>query len=170
MEIPRVNTLGIIGRFAIAMAAVVVIQGILAFKFRVFSYFDLPLICSVYYGFVLGNPIASILIGSGLGLMQDSLSGALLGSNGLSKTLIGFLAASAGTKFNVDQAITRGVALFLFSIGDGLLVSILGLTAGSASNPAYGVVLGGWTLSAAFNTLLGLALFGYYDRFGNATT
>lgn len=170
MEIPRVNSLGIFGRFALAMAAVVVIQGILSFKFKVFSYFDLPLICSVYYGFVLGNPIASILIGSGLGLMQDSLSGSLLGSNGLSKTLIGFLAASAGTKFNVDQAITRCVALFLFSIGDGLLVSILGLTAGSGSNPAYGVVLGGWTLSAAFNTLLGLALFGYYDRFGNATT
>ena len=28
--------------------------------------------------------------------MQDSLSGAVLGTNGFSKTLIGFLAASAG--------------------------------------------------------------------------
>src|SRR5688572_1082601 len=103
----RASTLGIIGRLALALIAVVVVQGVLAFRFEVFTYFDLPLICTVYYGFTLGNPIASILIGSALGLMQDSLSGAALGSNGLSKTLIGFMAASAGSKFNVDQPITR---------------------------------------------------------------
>ena len=45
---------GSLARFAIALIAVVVVQGILAFKFRVFGYFDLPLICSVYYGFTLG--------------------------------------------------------------------------------------------------------------------
>jgi hypothetical protein len=56
-----------------------VIQGILSFKFQVFGYFDLPLIFSVYYGFTLGNPIASIVIGSSLGLMQDSLSAQYLG-------------------------------------------------------------------------------------------
>src|SRR2546422_2779355 len=129
----RITTLGIIGRFAVALVAVVVIQGILSFKFKVFGYFDLPLICSIYYGFTLGNPIASIVIGSSLGLMQDSLSGAVLGANGLSKTLIGFFAAMAGSKFAVDQAITRVFALFLFSIGDDLLVTILGLMVGSAS-------------------------------------
>ena len=52
----RITTLGIVGKFAIALIAVVVIQGILSFKFRVFGYFDLPLICSVYYGFTLGQP------------------------------------------------------------------------------------------------------------------
>src|SRR5437762_5478750 len=114
----RTSTLAIIGKFAVALIAVVVIQGILSFKFKVFGYFDLPLICSVYYGFTLGNPIASIVIGSSLGLMQDSLSGVVLGANGLSKTLIGFVAATAGSKFAVDQPITRVFALFLFSIGE----------------------------------------------------
>jgi len=166
----RITTLGIIGRFAVALVAVVVIQGILSFKFKVFGYFDLPLICSVYYGFTLGNPVASIVIGSALGLMQDSLSGAVLGTNGFSKTLIGFVAASAGSKFNVDQPITRVFALFLFTIGDGLLVSILGLMVDSTSGTTYSSALGGWILSASFNTLLGLILFGYHDRWGNATT
>ena len=166
----RITNLGIVGKFAVVLIATVIIQGILAFKFRVFGFFDLPLICSVYYGFILGNPIASIVIGSALGLMQDSLSGAVLGSNGFSKTLIGFLAASAGSKFNVDQAITRVFALFLFSIGDGLLVSILGLMVDSSSNTTNGSEIGSWLLSATFNTLLGLALFGYHDRWGNATT
>src|SRR5262245_14731874 len=166
----RITTLGIIGRFAIVLIATVIVQGILSLRLRVFGYFDLPLICSVYYGFVLGNPIASIVIGGSVGLLQDSLSGAVLGCNGFSKTLIGFLSASAGTKFNVDQPITRAFALFLFSIGDGLLVSILGLMADRASSATSSSDIGNWLLSATFNTLLGLALFGYRDRWSNATT
>lgn len=166
----RISTLGIAGKFAVALVAVVVIQGILSFRFKVFGYFDLPLICSVYYGFTLGNPMASIVIGSSLGLMQDSLSGAVLGSNGLSKTLIGFFAAAAVTKFNVDQPITRIFALFLFTLGDGILVSILGLMVESTSSATYSSPIGPWILSATFNTLLGLIFFGYHDRFSNAAT
>jgi rod shape-determining protein MreD len=166
----RIKTLRIAGKLALSLVAVVVIQGILAAKFKVFGYFDLPLICCVYYGFTLGNPIASIVIGSSLGLMQDSLSAAVLGANGLSKTLIGFFAASAGAKFAVDQPITRVFALFLFSIGDDLLVTILGLMVGPASSPTYSGAVGTWLLSATFNTLLGLVLFGYHDRVSHATT
>jgi rod shape-determining protein MreD len=166
----RVSTFGVVGKFAISLVAVVLTQGILSFKFKVFGYFDLPLICSVYYGFTLENPIASILIGSFLGLMQDSLSGSVLGANGLSKTLIGFFAATAVSKFAVDQAVTRIFALFLFTIGDGLLVTILGLMVGSATWSAmYGGAVSSWLLSATFNTLLGLILFGYHDRWSNAT-
>src|SRR5215469_12950917 len=160
----RISTLSIVGKFAAALIAVVVMQGILSFKFRVFGYFDLPLICSVYYGFTLGNPIASIVIGSLLGLMQDSLSGAVLGANGLSKTLIGFFAATAGSKFVVDQPIARIFALFLFSIGDGILVTILSLmVTRGPSSPTY-IGASRWLLSATLNTLLGLVLFGFHDR------
>ena len=165
----RLGLVGIIARFAISLVAVVVIQGILAFRFRVFSYFDLPLIFSVYYGFTMGKPVASTFIGSGLGLMQDSLSGAAMGMNGFTKTLIGFLAASAGAKFNVDYPITRFFALFLFTVGDGLLVTMLGLLVGSNPGALYGGTLMSWLLTAVFNTLLGLAMFGYYDRTSDAT-
>src|SRR5215475_11014822 len=165
----RISGFAIIGKFATALIAVVVMQGILSFKFKFFGYIDLPLICSVYYGFVIGNPVASILMGSSLGLMQDSLSGAVLGANGLSKTLIGFFAASAGSKFAVDQPITRIFALFLFSIGDGILVTILGLMVGpAASSATYSGAPSRWLLSAALNTLLGLVLFGFHDRWNNA--
>ena len=165
----RINTLAIVGKFVTALIAVVVIQGVLSFKFKVFAYFDLPLIFSVFYGFTLGNPIASILIGGSLGLMQDSLSGVVLGANGLSKTLIGFCAAMAGSKFAVDQTITRILALFLFSVGDSLLVTILGLMVTPTASATYSSAFGTWLLSATFNTLLGLVLFGYHDRWSNVT-
>lgn len=166
----RLSTFALVGKFAVALIAVVIIQGILSFKFKIFGYFDLPLIFSVYYGFTLGNPVASIVIGSSLGLMQDSLSGAVLGANGLSKTLIGFFAATAVSKFAVDQPIARVFALFLFTIGDVLLVTILGLMVGPAGGASYSGAYGSWALSAIFNTLLGLVLFGYHDRWSNATT
>jgi len=166
----RIGLLGVLLRFAVSLIAVVVTQGVLGFRLRVFSHFDLPLIFSVYYGFTLGKPVPSIFIGTSLGLMQDSLSGAAMGINGFSKTLIGFLAASAGAKFNVDYPITRIFALFLFTLGDGIVVTMLGLMVGGNPNTLYGGDLLGWLLTAAFNTLLGLVLFGYHDRLSNATT
>src|SRR3989442_3214145 len=78
--------------------------------------------------------------------MQGSLSGAVLGANGLSKTIIGFLAASAGSKFAVDQPVTRLLALFLFTIGDGILVTILGAMVGPALGATYSVALTSWAL------------------------
>lgn len=157
-------------RLGAAMASAVVVQGILAYRFRVFGYFDLPLICTVYFGFTQGSPIASIATGSVLGLMQDSLSGAVLGTNGFSKTLIGFLAASAGSKVAVDQPVTRIAALFLFTLCDCIVVTMLSLTAGVVSHPPDVRAAGRWLLSATFNTLLGLILLGYHDRFNHAAT
>lgn len=165
----RLATLGFIFKLAATLVAVIVTQGILAFRFKVFGFFDLALVCCVYYGFTLGSPIASILIGGALGLMQDSLSGAVLGANGMAKTLAGFLAAAAVSKFAVDQPLTRILGLVLFSIGDDFLVTMLDLIVGPVSAPTYSTVRV-WLISAAFNTLLGLVLFGYHDRFGDAGT
>ena len=164
----RLQRFRTLGKSAITLIAIVVVQGILAYRFQVFRYFDLPLIYCVYYGFTLNRPMASVFIGSILGLMQDSLSGAAMGTNGFSKTVICFAAASTSLKFNVDQGITRIVALFLFTLTDGLLVTMLGLTMGGGAGPVSsgrGVDL---LLSAVFNTLLGLMMFGLHDRFKHA--
>jgi len=167
---PRFTTLETAGKFAVMLIATVVVQGILADRFSVFRYLDLPLICTIYYGFAMGNPVVSIIMGSALGLMQDSLSAAALGTNAFSKTLIGFLAASAGTKFAVDQPITRVVALIFFSLGDRLVVTMIALMVSPAANVSLSGAAGGWMLSAVLNTLVGLLLLGYRDRLTNATT
>ena len=156
------------GLTVVTLIAIVVVQGILAHRFRVFRFFDLPLIYCVYYGFTSNRPARAVFVGSALGLLQDSLSGGLMGTNGLSKTVICFLAASTGLKFNVDQVITRVLALFLFTLGDGLLVTILGLTMGAKGGLLPGGTLVDLMLSGVFNTLLGLMMFGYRDRYRNA--
>jgi rod shape-determining protein MreD len=164
----RISRVGAIWKTAITLVVIVVAQGILAYRFRVFGYFDLPLIYCVYYGFTLNRPMASVFIGSILGLMQDSLSGAPMGTNGFSKTLLCFAAASTSLKFNVDQGITRIIALFLFTLADGLIVTILGLTMGTGQGPLAGARLVDLLVSGVFNTLLGIMMFGFHDRFGHA--
>ena len=164
----RFHRVGAVGKSAITLITIVVVQGVLAYRFRVFGYFDLPLIYCVYYGFTLNRPITSIFIGGSLGLMQDSLSGAAMGTNGFSKTVICFAAASASLKFNVDQGITRIILLFLFTVADGLIITILGLTMGTGESPLLGGRLLDLLLSGVFNTLLGLMMFGIHDRFRNA--
>ena len=168
VRIAGLGKAGGIGKAAVTLVLIVVVQGILAHRLQVFSHFDLPLIYCVYYGFTLGRPTASVFIGSILGLLQDSLSGAPLGTNGFSKTVICVAAASAGLKFKVDQGITRITALFFFTFLDVLLVTILGLTFGGTTQSLDGEKLGGLLLAGTFNTLLGLIMFGYHDRHGNA--
>src|SRR5262245_53198985 len=162
------SKVGGVGMTIVTLIAIVVVQGILAHHFQVFRYFDLPLIYCVFYGFTTSMPVRSIFVGSALGLLQDSLSGAPLGTNGFSKTVICYVAASTGLKFNVDQVITRALGLFLFTFADGLLVTILGLTMGAGGRPLSGGRLVDLTLSGVFNTLLGLIMFGYRERNRNA--
>ena len=159
----RVRKLSSFGTTLLVLITIVVVQGILAYRFRVFESFDLPLIYCVFYGFTRSKPVASVFLGGALGLLQDSLSGVAMGTNGFSKALLCFAAASTSLKFNVDQAITRVFALFLFTLANGLLVTILELAMGTGDAVLRGGLMD-LMLSGVFNTLLGLIMFGFRDR------
>jgi rod shape-determining protein MreD len=164
----RYGVAGTLVRFSFILGAVVVAQGVLNRYFPVIRYFDLPLVFTIYYGFTLPNPLGVVAIGSVLGLLQDSLSGAALGTNGFSKTLIGFLAVSAGTRFDVDQPVTRILALLLFTLIDATVK----LALETVSQPV-GFSIGRispmeWLLAVGFNLLFGMILFGYRGRSHNA--
>ena len=165
----RIGTFGLIVKFAISLVAVVLIQGILGYRLRFFGYFDLPLIITIYYGFTLGRPIPAVLIGTSVGLIQDTLSGVPLGTNGFSKTLIGYLAATTGTKFDVDLPVARAIAIFLFTLGDGVVVTLLGAVTG-VSPANYTSIILHWLVSGVFNSLLGLLMFGIHDRVTHVST
>ena len=159
----RFRKLSSFGTTLLVLITIVVVQGILAYRFRVFESFDLPLIYCVFYGFTRSKPVASVFLGGALGLLQDSLSGVAMGTNGFSKALLCFAAASTSLKFNVDQAITRVFALFLFTLANGLVVTILELAMGTDGAVLRGGLMD-LMLSGVFNTLLGLIMFGFRDR------
>lgn len=80
---------------------------------------DLFTIIVVYYG-LTRPPTTAMLMGTGAGLVEDSLLHAVLGMNGFKKTLIGYLVGSFGSLFMLNQAIPRFGILFAATALDPL--------------------------------------------------
>ena len=81
---------------------------------------DLILVWVVYCG-VRFSRAGGIGAGIALGLIQDSLSGGLLGVNTLSKGLIAYFFSTLKDKFFVEGVIPIGIFLILSSLFDGLV-------------------------------------------------
>jgi rod shape-determining protein MreD len=61
-----------------------------------------------------------MIMGTGAGLVEDSLVGSILGMNGFKKTLIGYLVGSFGSLFMLNQPIPRFGILFAATTLDPL--------------------------------------------------
>lgn len=62
----------------------------------------------------------AMAIGGGAGLLQDALTGVVLGLNGFKKTLLGFLVGTLGSLFMLNQPVPRFSILFAAAIFDPL--------------------------------------------------
>jgi rod shape-determining protein MreD len=76
---------------------------------------DLVLVVVVYNALASG-PVTGLLAGSFAGLVQDAMSGGIIGMAGLTKTIVGFLAGIIGTQFIVAHSISRFVVFFLATV------------------------------------------------------
>lgn len=81
-----------------------------------FSWFDFPLVVTVYFALGRRSPIQGTLMGAGLGIFEDALSHYPIGINGVAKTVIGFLAASLGVRVAVENQTIRLTIIFLLSL------------------------------------------------------
>jgi rod shape-determining protein MreD len=73
---------------------------------------DLVLVVVVYNALASG-PVTGLLAGAFAGLVQDALSGGVIGMAGLSKTVVGFVSGIIGTQFIVAHSVSRFVVFFL---------------------------------------------------------
>ncbi len=80
------------------------------------EWLELPLLLTVYFGLMRHSPIASLFFGAFVGLAEDSLSPANIpiGMYGITKTLVGYFAASVSQRFNVESSVIRLVLCFFF--------------------------------------------------------
>lgn len=116
---------------------------------------DLPLVVVVYAALSSGQ-VTGLLTGSVAGLVQDALSGGVVGIGGLSKTVVGFLTGFLGTQFIVAHSLSRFVVFFLATILNAVifmgLYHLLGLR---HFGEPYAVVAG----QAVGNSVVGVLLF-----------
>jgi rod shape-determining protein MreD len=121
--------------FAVPLAAIL-FQVYVPLFFQYGSYLDLPLIVTVYFSVTRRQPIGGILIGAGIGLVQDSLSHQPLGLFGITKTLCGYVAASLGTRFEAEHGAVRFALGFVFFVLHQLAYWFLrGVLLGQAVDP-----------------------------------
>jgi rod shape-determining protein MreD len=139
-----------------------VLQAWLPRLFGRYTYFDLPLVVTIYFALGRRSPIQGTLMGAAIGIFEDALSHHAIGVNGIAKTVVGFLAASVGIRIDVENFTIRVLLNFLLS----LLSSAIFLF-------VYRVLLGldlewNWLTQvfiAVGNSAIALVLFPLLDRF-----
>jgi rod shape-determining protein MreD len=150
----------------VAAFVALLLQTFLPVKIPLARLFDFPLLVTIYFAVVRRNKVLAIGLGTGIGLLQDALSHSYIGIFGMAKALIGYLAASASVKFELDEVLAR-LAL------TGILVSIHGLALWALQRGLLDVPPPFQPLNLAsgvlVNTGLGLILFQVLDRFRRPT-
>ena len=118
---------------------------------------DLALILSVYCGVLLRGD-RGIWVGFSIGLVQDCLSGGLLGVNTLSKSIIGFTFSRLKDKLMVEGFVPISIILFAASFFDGLVYYLALITLLKAQIP-FSFLFNTLPMYAMINALVGPILF-----------
>lgn len=147
--------------YVLTPLAALLLQAWLPRMLRGHAWFDLPLVITVYFALGRRSPVQGTIMGAGIGLFEDALSQHAIGVNGIAKTFVGFLAASVGIRFDVENHFMRLILNFLLS----LLSSALYLF-------VYRVLLGldlqwQWLtelMRAIGNSVIAVVLFPLLDR------
>jgi rod shape-determining protein MreD len=111
--------------FAAILIAIAVQTTLASYIFRGSSTgIDLVLIVVVYVA-IKSGPVTGLLAGSVAGLIQDALSGGIVGILGLAKTLVGFGSGLLGTQFIVTAPLPRFVLLIVATaLHEGIFIGV----------------------------------------------
>jgi rod shape-determining protein MreD len=122
---------------------------------------DLPLIITIYFGLSRRNPSTGLLLGAGIGLLQDSLSKVPLGLYGIAKTVIGYLASSIGARLDTEHPAARFALTGLFFFVHHAIVVLTRRLL--LAQPETWFPLN-FAISAAVNAVIAVFLFMLLDR------
>ncbi len=113
--------------FAVAGTAflAVLVRAFLPVYFPNAALVELPLLVTLYFALSRRNPAAGLMLGMGIGLLQDSVSPVPIGTFGIAKTLVGYAGSSIGGRLDVEHPISRFLLTFaFFHFHQGVLVLI----------------------------------------------
>ena len=105
---------------AIAAAQVVLVPGIEIYHVRP----DLFLVSVVIVGMRMGSG-SGMIWGGCAGLVQDALSGGIIGFNFLSKPVTGFFVGLLRNKLDFDNPNTQSLVTLSATLGEGAVLSVL---------------------------------------------
>jgi rod shape-determining protein MreD len=94
----------------------VFLQAFLPLRFPFSAIFDLPLLVLIGFATARRNPLAGLVTGGLIGILQDALTHQPIGLYGISKTVVGFGASSLGIKLDVENAGARFLLTIFFYV------------------------------------------------------
>lgn len=116
---------------------------------------DLVLVVVVYAALSLGSA-TGLLTGAVAGIMQDVLSGGIVGIGGGANTIVGFLAGLAGAQFIVTGTLTRFLVFFVATVVRAVVfMGLYTLLELRQFESPYGAVAG----QAFANAVIGIGAF-----------
>lgn len=147
--------------YALAPLSALVLQAWLPRVLGQYAFFDLPLVVTIYFALGRRSPIQGTLMGASMGLFEDALTHHAIGVNGVSKTVVGFIAASTGIRIDVENHAIRVILLFVLSalssaIYYGVYRGMLGLDLEWSWFTQLFIAIG--------NAVIALVLFPFLDR------
>jgi rod shape-determining protein MreD len=126
-----------------------------------YSWFDLPLVVTVYFALGRRSPVQGTIMGAAMGILEDALTHRPIGINGIAKTLVGFLAASVGVRIAVEnQAIRLFLNFALSLLSSAIVVFVYRFLLGLDLQWQWFTEL----FSAIGNSLIAMVLFPLLDR------
>ena len=151
------------GAIVISMLLTLVVQAWLPLHFTRAALLDLPLLGVTYFGLSRRNPAAGLLLGTAVGLLQDSLSGPTvpLGLYGIAKTIIGYLASSIGARLDTEHPAARFALTAGFFVVHQGVISLTRRILLAQPEPWFTLHLIG---AALLNALVAVFLFVLLDR------
>jgi rod shape-determining protein MreD len=145
-----------------AVLVALLLQTSLPVKLAAARLVDFPLLVIIYFALVRRNKVFGMALGTGMGLMQDALSHGFIGIFGMANTLIGYLAASASVRFEIESLLPRSILTGIFVLVHSL--SLLILKHGLLGMPPPFRPLN-LLSSILANVALGIVVFQLLDRF-----
>jgi len=147
---------------AAAALAAVLLQTFLPLKLPLARVMDFPLLIVIYFALMRRDKVYGTILGTGLGLLQDTLSHGFIGIFGIAKAIVGYLAASASTRFELESLVARTVLTGAFVLVHSLCLAALQRALLEAPPPFQPFTIASAVL---VNVALGLILFQILDRF-----
>ena len=119
---------------------------------------DLVLVAIVYLAMTT-SPVTALLSGAAGGVIQDTLSGGIIGVSGIAKTIVGFSVALVGTQIIVARSFPRfviffGATLLHASVFLGLYSMLVAPIPNSSVSSVFGEALGNGLVGAVLFELL----------------
>ena len=121
---------------------------------------DLPLLVVIYFAIAKRSAVVGVTSGAIVGILQDALTREPLGVNGITKTVIGYIAGLLGNRIDTENHGARFLFTFLLSMLNSALYWVM---VEKLLNQSLGWSWFHELIRALVNAVVGVLLFSLLD-------